>query len=95
MSVHVTGSRFLQLCAVNNGLYIGYFNFCLFVCLFVCFVVDVLSVYLSPVLLTLNFKHSFKVAQTGISNRSMSTRLEIQTACFVRGADRLHKDSPA
>ena len=25
----------------------------------------------------------------------MSTRLEIQTACFVRDADRLHKESPA
>ena len=24
----------------------------------------------------------------------MSTRLEIQTACFVRDADRLHKESP-
>ena len=42
------------------------------------------------------FRHSFKVAQTGISNIwSMSTRLEIQTACFVRDADRLHKDCPA
>ena len=25
----------------------------------------------------------------------MSTRLEIQTACFVRDTDRLHKESPA
>ena len=29
------------------------------------------------------------------SNRSISTRLEVQTACFVRDADRLHKESPA
>ena len=35
--------------------------------------------------------NTVNVAQTGISNRSMSTRLEIQTACFVRDADRLHK----
>ena len=35
----------------------------IFVCLFVCFVVDVLLVLLSPVCLTLNFKHSFNVAQ--------------------------------
>ena len=40
-SVHVTGSRFLQLSAVNNGMCIVYFSF-LFVCLFVCFVLDVL-----------------------------------------------------
>ena len=37
-SVHVTGSRFLQLSAGYHGLCIGYFHFCLFVC----FVVDVL-----------------------------------------------------
>ena len=30
-----------------------------------------------------------------LHNRSMSTRLEIQTACFVRDTDRLHKESPA
>ena len=32
-SVHVTGSRFLQLSAGNHGLCIGYFLFCLFVLL--------------------------------------------------------------
>ena len=37
-SVHVTGSRFLQLSAGNHGLCIDYFHFCLFVR----FVVDVL-----------------------------------------------------
>ena len=40
-SVHVTGSRFLQLSAGYHVICIGYFHFCLFVCLFVCFVVDV------------------------------------------------------